>query len=123
LNLDGELALAWDGICPVSQGPLPVGQQLIELVEKLKAFQATGEARAWPLYQPGVPVKDSTAQETEAGVAIRGFVAARIAEVFVDRDHTALVVILQPAVLVSGTAITQPTAEVNPYLAKARLLK
>jgi len=120
---DGQLTLSWDGLCPVPEGVLPTGRMLEALVQELRALQSTGEPRAWPLFTPG---SDSAPQQPNPGndVLLRGFVAARIADVQVtEGEDAALILVLQPTVLVTSTALTQPTAENNAYLAKARLLK
>src|SRR5205085_12565418 len=111
---DGELALSWDGLCPVPEGSLPQGKLLDDLVEKLKALQATGEPRAWPLYVPSEGESPSTPGHSGSrsafsgpSVLLRGFVAARIADVQVSEgDDPCLIVVLQPTILVTGTAMT-----------------
>lgn len=114
-TLGGQLTLGWDGLCPVTQGALPGSSGLKEFIEKLSDLQASGEPRAWPLYGP-----TSTPDGT---VMLRGFVAARIADVQRSEDGAQLIIVLQATTLVTGTAVTQPAAEINPYLAKARLLR
>jgi hypothetical protein len=124
---DGQLTLGWDGLCPVPEGSLPSGRALEELVKELRALHSTGEARSWPLFTPSLTPPDQPgAESTVSGptVLLRGFVAARIADVqLTEGDEARLIIVLQPTVLVTGTAVTQPMAEINPYLAKARLLK
>ncbi len=121
---NGELALGWDGNLRMPLGRMPTGRLLEDLVRKLNTLQSTGEPRVWPLYSPGGQPLPSDILTGSPDLVIRGFVSARIAEVQLDQgEHPALLIVLQPTITVTGTALTQAAAEVNPYIAKARLLR
>jgi hypothetical protein len=115
----GQLVLDQNGFCPTEEGQAPTGKTLEQLVEALTAFRQTGEARIWPLYLP-MP----SLERINPSVMLRGFVAARIADVQVSEGNdSCLVIILQPTILITSTALNNSAAENNPFIAKARLLR
>jgi hypothetical protein len=116
---NGQLVLDQNGFCPIEEGQAPTGKTLEQLIEALTAIHHTGEARIWPLYLP-MP----SLERINPSVMVRGFVAARIADVQVSEGNDPfLVIILQPTILITSTALTNPIAENNPFIAKARLLR
>lgn len=116
---DGQLTLGQGGLCPVAGGQLPAGKALEQLFETLTTLHQTGEARIWPLYLP-MP----SLERINPSVMLRGFIAARIADVQVSEGNdSCLVIILQPTILITSTALNNSAAENNPFIAKARLLR
>jgi Flp pilus assembly protein TadG len=116
---NGQLTLDQSGFCSVPEGELPTGKALEQLVETLTTLHQTGEARIWSLYLP-MP----SLERADSNVMLRGFVAARIADVQISEgDQPFLIIILQPTILITSTALTDSVAENNPYIAKARLLR
>lgn len=114
----GQLELSWDGMLPVEESAMPGGKQLEKMIELLTQLHTSGEARIWPLYVPG----ESNEDEPNGNyVMVRGFVAARVASIEKTESH--LEVILQPTVLITGTALTKPAAVANQYLGKVKLVR
>ncbi|MFO0813766.1 MAG: TadG family pilus assembly protein [Gemmatales bacterium] len=125
----GQLQLGWDGLLPLDEAPVPRANTLANMVEVLETLSKTGEARLWPLYLPGPAIRatptvtgDSTSPLPSTGVAlIRGFVAARVCTVELTDKYLELVI--QPTVLTTGTALTEPSGPVNQYVGKIRLVR
>lgn len=114
----GQLELAWDGLLPLNEVPMPTGNTLTEMVARLNKIHHNGEVRIWPLYLQGAEGSDDQAGD---GVLLRGFVAARIAAV--EQTENELVMTLQPTVLVTGTALTLAGAPSNNYVGKIKLIR
>jgi hypothetical protein len=106
----GQLALGWDGMLPIETQTLPTSNTLQRLRSLFAAIHQRGEARIWPLYLP-----------SSSGVLLRGFVAARIAHI--EQSESQLMLVLQPTVLTTGTALTQPSASSNAYIGKIKLVR
>lgn len=115
---DGRLELGWDGMLPVEEAGMPTGKSLSAMIDMLNSLQASGEARVWPLYLPGVT---SDEQAATSAVVIRGFVSARIAKIVQSESY--LEIELQPTVMITGTALTHPEANPNAYLGKIKLIR
>lgn len=86
-------------------------------MDTLEQLRERGIARVWPLY---IQVSGNS-DENPSGYMIRGFVAARIAQVQVNEQSLQLT--LQPTVLITNTALTKLSAEANPYVGKVMLIK
>lgn len=116
-DFQGQLKLGWDHLIPIPAASHVSSLQQKQLQESLQSLRDKGEARIWPLYR--------TFAEAGGGMAIcPGFVAARVAEVQIVSEGTPhLLVTLQPAMLITSTAITEPNTEQNSYISKARLLR
>lgn len=79
------------------------------------AWQIRGLRRAWPLYQ---------ARHAAAGAVqfeLAGFAAGCVVDVYVEEGRVCLVV--QPAVLVSRTALVHSAAGWNPWLGRLALVR
>lgn len=87
--------------------------------QALTALQASGQARAWPLFQT----------VSGGNVVVTGFVAARVTNVSAYSSDQPLQFTLQPAQLVTASALTdlarqqQGTVRMNPYLSKVRIVE
>jgi hypothetical protein len=116
-DYQGQLSLNWDGLLPIEQAAMPADKARRLMMETLEQLRDRGSARIWPLY---IQVAGNS-EESPSGYMIRGFVAARIAQVQVNEQ--ALQLTLQPTVLITNTALTQVSAEANPYVGKVMLIK
>lgn len=116
-DYQGQLSLNWDGLLPVEQAAMPADKARRLMIDTLEQLRERGIARVWPLY---IQVADNS-DESPSGYMIRGFVAARIARIQVTEQ--ALQLTLQPTVLITNTALTQLTAEANPYVGKVMLIR
>ena len=106
-----QLLLEQDGTLILPELPGPSASVQEKLIQTLWLLQKSGEARVWPLY---------TSLENDQAV-VSGFVAARLAHL--ETTDEFLQVILQPAVLTTGTALTQVTALDNRYVGKIKLVR
>jgi hypothetical protein len=106
--LGGELAVPPGGALVVG------GASEFEALLVGLAGQVLGVRRAWPLYR---------SRQTAGGEAfeLAGFAAGCIVDVYVEDGRTCLVV--QPAVLVSRTALVHPAAGWNPWLGRLSLVR
>ena len=90
------------------------------LQQALQALHASGEARAWPLY---------TGVDGSGNVIVTGFVAARVVHVEPFSSGQPIRFTVQPAQLVTASALTDLTRQengtirINPYLGKVRLVE
>lgn len=116
-DYQGQLSLNWDGLMPVEQAAMPADKARRLMIETLEQLRERGIARVWPLY---IQVSGN-GDESPSGYMIRGFVAARIAQVQVNEQSLQLT--LQPTVLITNTALTQFSAEANPYVGKVMLIR
>jgi hypothetical protein len=117
----GEFILGTDGRLIVTGTPgLPSSGEveLGPLMEVLAGMSALAEPRVWPLYIGFDP---------ERGRAIlTRFVAARLVTAGLTSDGKALCLILQPAMMACGSAVTDPSRReagltgANPYICKIR---
>jgi hypothetical protein len=89
------------------------------LLQILRQLQSQGEPRVWPLYAGFDPEKQMP--------ILRGFVAARVAEVTVDLDDSKTSFTLQPCKMSLGCAVTDASRRghgvPNRYLCKVRLVE
>jgi hypothetical protein len=91
------------------------------LQQTLEALQESGEARIWPLY--------TSVDANNGEITVTGFVAARIVTVEPFSPGQPLRFSLQPAQLVTASALTDQTRQqngtirINPYLGKVRLVE
>lgn len=84
------------------------------------AFLASsGKIRVWPLVVPATSSESSTTVTT----AVLGFGAAVVVDAFLDTSgpQPKLIVVLQPALLPTSTALVDPSANENAWIAKLML--
>lgn len=120
----GELRLRSDRTLPVSGRwwkPEANSELLAALIGGLEELRRSAAPRIWPLY---------VRTDGVANVTLSGFVAARVVHVDLNDATGDLQIILQPARMVTKTAITPVSHtegsaqdEVNPYIVKLRLVE
>jgi hypothetical protein len=126
LEFGGQLVLGPDNTLavPVTPGcqPAPGSADEAQLRASLEQLRMLGELRIWPL-SPGI-------DPGSGNVIVNGFVAARVASVAPPAEGLPISFTLQPGMLATAAAITDPTrrgvggvAIVNPYLTKVRLVE
>lgn len=103
-------------------GPAPDTSDATLLQAALAQLQASGEARAWPLFRGAGPASGTA--------VLTGFVAGRVANVAAPAAGQPVTFTLQPAQLATATAVTDASRRgaggahvVNPYVCKVRLVE
>jgi hypothetical protein len=102
-------------------GPARTDPLLAQLWQALDELRQQGTPRIWPLY--------SSFDAAQGQAAVTGFVAARVVQVEPLAANAPLCVILQPTVVVSSAAVTDPARRgsgitlPNPYVCKVRLTR
>lgn len=108
-ELGGQLAVPPGGSLMV-----PRGEEFEAMLPDLAAT-VRGTRRAWPLYR---------ARHSDSGgdwFELAGFAAGCVVDGYVEDGRTCLIV--QPAVLVSRTALVHPAATWNPWLGRLALVR
>ncbi len=108
-ELGGQLAIPPGGSLMVARG-----EEFEALLPDL-APHVRGVRRAWPLYRARHSVGGGDLFE------LAGFAAACVVDAYLEDGRVCLVV--QPAVLVSRTALVHPAAEWNPWLGRLALVR